>query len=237
MRIIQGHDYYDSALAWGSDTDVVFVRDKQRMLTAEQVKQIPHLNPHVCHLHFLNNKQAYDNRWSRIPFGNGYVNVSGVRVWVADKNWCGYKVDQGLPHPHMHWSWQSLSSWAQEGGYMISTHTQHWHRIQQVEKLDAGEHDTPPELQAWMIENQITVITHEVVHGEHKWQLNGDNLKHFEMFKVCDPYQMHQRIYQWVGGVLPRKGNPMVQITDDKVKAHKHGFDKYSFRRMPESKK
>lgn len=27
MRIIKGKDYYDSALAFGSDSDVVFVRD------------------------------------------------------------------------------------------------------------------------------------------------------------------------------------------------------------------
>ncbi len=41
----------------------------------------------------------------------------------------------------------------------------------------------------------------------------------------------------WVGGVLPRSGNPMVEITDDKVKAHKAGFDQWSFRKMPEKTK
>ena len=35
MRIIIGHDYYDSVLAYGRDTDVVFVRNDRIFNTSE----------------------------------------------------------------------------------------------------------------------------------------------------------------------------------------------------------
>jgi hypothetical protein len=55
-----------------------------------------------------------------------------------------------------------------------------------------------------------------------------------EFYRVLDAYSAFQRISEWVGGTLANTGNPMVAITDDRIKAHKHGFDRWSFRKLPE---
>ena len=69
------------------------------------------------------------------------------------------------------------------------------------------------------------------------WRVDDDTLKNVTFAKVLDPVTCFQEIEMWVGGVLPKPGNPMVEITDDKIKAAKHGMDKWSFRRMPEKTK
>ena len=61
-------------------------------------------------------------------------------------------------------------------------------------------------------------------------------LKPFDFVKIKDPYTAHQELAMYVGGVLRQPERPMVQITDaDKI--HKHGFDKWSFRKLPTKRK
>jgi hypothetical protein len=74
-------------------------------------------------------------------------------------------------------------------------------------------------------------FTHE--QDEYFWRVNEDTLKHFDFVKLVNPVQAFQQLSMWVGGVLPQPGAKMVEITDDKVKAHKAGFDQFSFKRMP----
>ncbi len=66
------------------------------------------------------------------------------------------------------------------------------------------------------------------------WTVNCDTLKEYDFIKVMDPVKAFQEIAMWVGGVLPKPGNPTVQITDDKIKLAKHGMDATSFRRPPQ---
>ena len=61
------------------------------------------------------------------------------------------------------------------------------------------------------------------------WKVNGVGLQQLEFFKVLDPYTAYQELSMWVGGVIPKNPNPMVEITNDAVKIAKHGMDKWSF--------
>jgi hypothetical protein len=57
-------------------------------------------------------------------------------------------------------------------------------------------------------------------------------LNDFEFIKVIDPVTAYQEISMWIGGVLPKSDNAMINITDeDRIK--QHGFDKRSFRKDP----
>lgn len=226
MKIHGGHDYYDSALTYGTDSQVVFVREKNHVLSESQVKQIPELVPHVPYLYFTHKKGTYHNQQDVIPWKQGVVKVSGVSAWVGAHCWHGYRV-HGDNLNQVHWSLESLTKWAQEDGYSVLPTNRYWMIMNRKPEVLAGAHATPSQLQAWMIENHVTVITHDL----GSWRVNGDNLRELQLFKIRDAFQIHQLISQWVGGVLPQKGNPMVEITDDLVKAHKHGFDKFSFRK------
>src|ERR1043166_791817 len=69
---------------------------------------------------------------------------------------------------------------------------------------------------------------------DHQWRVDDDTLKDVQFGKVLDPVRAFQELSMWVGGVLPRPGPPMVQITDPKVLLAKAGMDKTSFRKPPE---
>lgn len=62
-------------------------------------------------------------------------------------------------------------------------------------------------------------------------------LKRYDFIKVKDPIQAFQEISMYVGGVLRRPANPMVEISN-KDMAIKKGFGhKYAFRKEPKNKK
>lgn len=64
----------------------------------------------------------------------------------------------------------------------------------------------------------------------------GPSLKDLNFYELKDTYTAYQDIFQYVSGVLNQPETKMVKITD-KDKIHKHGFDNWSFRKLPGSKK
>ena len=61
-------------------------------------------------------------------------------------------------------------------------------------------------------------------------------LKDYDFFRKFDVNQTFQEISMYIGGVLGGSSPPMAEI-EDKYRIEAHGFDKWSFRRMPEEKK
>lgn len=66
--------------------------------------------------------------------------------------------------------------------------------------------------------------------------VRNPNLKDLGFQRVLDPHSCFQQISQFIGGVMPGRQMPMVQL-DDKHMIQKKGFDiKYSFRKRPAGK-
>ena len=61
-------------------------------------------------------------------------------------------------------------------------------------------------------------------------------LKDYGFYKVMDSFTAFQEISMFMGGVLGR-GEKEILVVEDKYKIAQHGFDKWSFRKEPESKK
>ena len=61
-------------------------------------------------------------------------------------------------------------------------------------------------------------------------------LKEYEFYKVMDSFTAFTELQMFIGGVLGIGEKEIVEI-DDKYKIPQHGFDKWSFRRMPSKKK
>ena len=61
-------------------------------------------------------------------------------------------------------------------------------------------------------------------------------LKNYSFFKIMDQFSVHQEIYRYITSILPQPERPMVKISDED-KIHKHGFDNWSFRKLPSKKK
>jgi len=74
-------------------------------------------------------------------------------------------------------------------------------------------------------------------YGNHKSKfLVNPILKDYEFFKVFDTFQAFQEIQMFLGGVLGKNEKEIIQVAD-KYKIAQHGFDKWSFRKMPEDGK
>lgn len=255
MRIIHGHDYYDSALAYGQDDTVVLVRQKSNVLTRDQAQKIPRLyakhgvsllathpswrDPSKGGLEIMNSTGSR-------TIGGSTIIARPCGVWVAGGEWNGVCLDVSTAASTKRiyaWSWQSLVSWGHAHGveFPVRSKKDTWRGMEYVDPEWFGERPSHGDLISWMVTNRATIITldPEISHkwyAEPTWRVNGDNLRTMEFYKAVDAFSIFQKISQWVGGVLSGTANPMVEIKDDVVKAHKHGFDRWSFRKPPQEK-
>lgn len=60
--------------------------------------------------------------------------------------------------------------------------------------------------------------------NEQSLLIKNPPLRAFQFFKQMDQYTCWQEISMWIGGVMPGRQSPMVEIGDDS-KIKKHGFD------------
>lgn len=56
-------------------------------------------------------------------------------------------------------------------------------------------------------------------------------LKDIQFYQVLDAFTAYQELEMWVGGIL--SNNPEIQPVPDKFKIQQHGYDEYSFRKLP----
>lgn len=243
MRIIHGSDYYDSALAFGSDTSIVLVREKSWILDHEQLRSTSELVLPLIGLRAKNNKRR------SMDLSHGWTdslgldhNLQPIKVWIAGTEWHGLWHRSGVPghasNESFIWHWRSVDQLMNQHGLVLEDqarkHT--WWRQENIGEDWFGEQPSSPSTVSWMSKNRVSIITCVPAQQQYRtWhvRLNGDNLKDVQFFKAIDAYSLFQRLAQWVGGVLPNQGNPTVDITDDRIKIHKHGFDKWSFRKLP----
>lgn len=227
MRIVGGHDYYDSALAYGSDPSVVFVRDKNAK--TELLKEPPHSLFQWDLYKTPDRKYAYGKAYDRYD-----LRLVPLIVYVAGVKWTGaklvYRLSNGGEKEYYFWDYAALLAFLQTNSIFLQETS---YAAEKLPKNHFEENGSTKD-QELCIKNRIVIATYidSIFNAKPFWRINGYNLKNFEFYRCMDPFRCYQEISMYVGGVLPKPGNPMVQITDQKMKAKKHGFDKWSFRKQ-----
>lgn len=230
MRIIGGHDYYDGALAFGRDDDVLFIRDNLVVMH----KDTPfswHNSSIFADSYFWRDRHAHEVKGE-------LRHVVGVSVYVANRLYYGVEIRGINGFYTVFWHYDKFLAYAVEHKLKIAK-PEHWEggrwvKDQTVEQRFQGREITRAELD-WMVEKRVAIA---IGYGdprkeERSWRCNDAKdfpLKRFLFQRAVDPYSLFQEIAMFVGN-WPNPGNPIVKITDDKVKAAKHGFDKWSFRK------
>lgn len=116
MRIITGHDYYDSALAYGQDGDVVFVRKKDDFRGKVPVPLMP---PDNLWIYFRKSGDRLSRDRKTIETGEGKNHCSFraelVYVWFCGKRyggvqWGGIRGDLNILAPSYFWSYAELKA-------------------------------------------------------------------------------------------------------------------------------
>lgn len=211
MRIISPfRDFYDVVMRQGMDRDIVYLREPKD----------------------INIKRKYE-------LGYHYMaRYSSMHVHMRLLGYCGqiyhvFEVVRTLTgHPDFSEFYFTYDAF-KAAGYGKSE--RRWWGKSDYEKF--VEQDVSSAL-ALFHEHQVPLFLIELSRDKYKENVIhlNPNLKKLDFQKFKDPYTTYQDIFQYVSGVLNSRENYMVKVSD-KVKAEKHGFDKWSFRKLPGGKK
>lgn len=218
LIISKFHDYYDSAIAYGVDKECVYERKTETVKDSKW--------KYRDYTDFENKDFNFRLTTHTIGFcGNVYrcVRVEQQNKYsISDKKIHGFyraediisfmeENDIGLREKGFsRWS-STFRSTANINAYFNAEKKQHLYDM-------FREYNTP----IYVINRNNTVI--------------NPCLKDFKFGKVRDAVTAFQDIHQYIAGVLGSKEKDTVDISD-KTRIQQHGFDKWSFRKLPSKKK
>lgn len=228
MKIVGGHDYWDSAAAYGVDKSVTLVRNSKL--------EEPDI---ITNEFFFPSIRFYDKNSKAIRLELGAIMVAGfVYPFVYEQVWIDYKLEQRV--------YYNFSEIIEK--YPSITESSHWH--QSEEETYRWFCNQPAFKEKAIIDFLCKhnaaialILPEEYSYGGWNWYKTGNpihtksnvwvnpaNLKAWEFYKVKDSFAMFMEVDQWVSGVLPQNNETV--ILSDKSKIVKAGFDlKTSFRK------
>jgi hypothetical protein len=233
MRIINGHDYYDSAQAYGHDPKVVFVRGEETL--GEENFKRPHSDVYFVQPDKVKNQYHWPHKVEQIETRDGTWFFYNVRVIFCGVLYSGLK-SEFLPHSgsdskrtEYFWNREHFTNWVNDEfeGKWVPIFKEHWlhfgnnNECLTSKRITGDEHDR-------LIKNRISIAIFEPVNK--KWVINCTGLKERQFYRVFDAVKAFQELDMWMSGALGMPGNPMLEVSDD-VRMAKHGMDKWSFRK------
>ncbi|MNU31232.1 hypothetical protein D3C71_197510 [compost metagenome] len=247
MRILGGHDYYDTALAFGRDETLVFVRSP--LEKARQVRESEAALRPVPERAITFGSSGFIRNTTHLHEDVEYTAYPRV-VWFAGRRYGGMQVTRygrGYKSGSMEdlWFWDS-DRFAE---FLVSIEA----CLKEPRKgrdpdasintasVEAFFSDPGSEAEiSWLISQRMSIAISESgrwTRSENAcWKIDSDGLKDIHFQRCVTPYEAFQMLSQWVGGVLPRDGAEMVVIKDEKTMLSKHGMDKWSFKTLPSAR-
>ena len=222
MRIISKFkDYYDSALGYGIDPTLVYLRKE------ENINNLPMK-------YRLNSGRNFRSNYDIFVIGFCGNLYSCVRTWkkegeIVYDQWGEWDKTNSVPIFHY-----DLDECIE---IIEDNERQDWIAKEKVE--DFKELIKRTDFINFFQEYKVPTF----ILGQGEYNLSGPTfiinprLKDFQFFKVIDAYTAFQEISMYLGGVLPRKEPDTVDVSEA-CKVHSKGLDSWSFRKKgPNSKK
>jgi hypothetical protein len=244
LRIINGHDYYDSGLAYGHDPKVIFVRGETIVDPGSDGNEHnPQRKKEGLVLKYADidvylKSEEKQPRWRRSKYlkgKGGTWHFSTKQVIFCGKRYTGVQAHLDTdwrrpPRPDEYfWDKKSFDLFLDVLGAActVDNRQTYWENEENV--LFKVENVSPEEYQ-WLIDNQVSIAIQTWTNPNHQWKLNCTGLKEIQFYRVFDAVAAFQELDMWMSGALGMPGNPMVEISDADRLA-KHGMDKWSFRK------
>jgi hypothetical protein len=212
MRIIGGKDYYDGCLAYGIDPNITFVRNQSEDIEEEDF----YISSYKSPFRFLKTNKK-DEFLESEKVGETFKKVN----FIPKKIFTSYK-DLIKNYPFF-----------EKDKYLYGKNT---FDIFFNQKISDKDRQKAAELG---IVNAI-LVQHDrwKTNTPNYWEVNTDLLGEVGMAKILSPFEIYQEIGRWIdSSINPLKQPNIVKITDDKIKAYKHGFNDMSFRKEPTKRK
>ena len=248
MRIISPHfhDYYDSAISLGHDDRVIYHRDPIEIATGKGIN-----DPAVKAHHWMRPKLQLQPQPIKIK-NHGEISVEEVSIFFCGKLYTGVRVTHAesvysVAKRDTFYTEESLTKFLGKFGLELeSIYRSHRRQTKAYMSRWLPFSDTPHEigetssdaLTKRAIDGKIVALSF-VNHGYYFQQytiIKNPRLSDFDFYRVKDAYQAFQEIDMFLSGVLAPENRPMVVI-DDRYKRDEHGFDKWSFKKLPTKKR
>ena len=244
MRIISKfHDYYDSAMAHGQDQSVVFTRHTTPLeVTKEMSARFS-----MGQVFFVRGNKKHKMLMSHVHVafcGKTYRAIE-VKIFDSDESENVHTFDATKTSDVKYcYDVETLREFLAGYKFEINLSEYSWQR-----EIEPGikawlEKQGTDENSEWLIENKIAIM---IYYGHAAWRggrfqirpvdeaVQNPFLKDVEFYKVLDSFTAYQELDMFISGTLPQSTAMPIEISD-KDKIPQHGFDKWSFRKMPNSK-
>ena len=241
MRILSStHDFYDGARAFGADRELVYLRRPRTVDCDPRVAELVLKAPDTRHHGLFRPGRPNDGYRPALLLFCGELRPFFRRTAEPDTE---------------RWSVEETFLWsADEVHAAVESSTCGSARAGYGRKRGRWDHYVPfcresvedffatsiPEADAAEIHQRIgsPVVLHERERANGRVAVAEADpvLKDVGFQRVTDPFATYQALSMYLGGVMAGAGNPMATV-DDRVRAEKHGFDKWSFRKMGEGAK
>lgn len=232
MRIIGGHDYYDSAQAYGHDPNIVFTRGEETL--EEKTFKIPYTEVYFVPEDKLDKEYDWKYRVHSIADKSGAWHFYNVRVIFCGVMYFGVKAEYSTSWPYsmskptqVFWDREVFRKWIGSISKNLVPRypTKLWgNATNELMHSATIIGDERREL----LKHRVSIAIYDGT--QKKWKINCDGLKELQFFRVFDATTAFQELDMWMSGALGMPGNPMVEVSDD-IRMQKHGMDKWSFRK------
>lgn len=235
MKIIgKGKDYYDSALRFGHDSGLYFMRSLSVFFESTRDD-----------LGFAEHTFLFDGMPSRSSVRNakfGKLALTPFRVAFCGKLYHGIKTEFWSPDAMHDWDGPAKVDYLYNSDALALLVDDT--KLGQPEKPQKWDTDavpgllafldaTPPNHHAFFVGTGEAIVLAETGQGYHSRQVTiNPTLADVAFFKVLDPWQAFQELEMFLGGIAAPENGPPVVIAD-KDRVTQHGFDKMSFRKQP----
>lgn len=225
MRIISSfHDYYDLTLKHGFDESLVYLRETKKIdnLSQNEQKKYPNLRTSYSRL---------DNTLLQSIYYLGFCGKIYPIIRLISKD----------GNPDFLYSTDQVSEYLEKIGLSLSKKKDSYYLtsydLVNVYSKNSLDNFFSNSRESFNLEKMTEIFFKYntpiflMKKNDNKIEIIiNPSLKKINFQKQKDPVSVNQEISMFLGGVLNSKENKMIKISD-KDKIHKHGFDKWSFRK------
>jgi hypothetical protein len=248
MRIISKFsDYYDSGMKYGTDPNILYVREMVEHKRTWR-KSCEYDEAHAVVTKVLDAGEARD-RWHNYNIGGRFTERTIVVVFCGKIYPCLELSVEEKTFPcvtkHTHYCYtfsqveviykENLSKKDLKSFYEPRTRKRRWRRwkretfIESLRKFFALSGTSDNNLMDFHHAKEVPVM---MLAFDHRVVYNPC-LKDVQFFRIMDNYTAYQELAMFIGGVLGGKSPKTIEVSND-IKIAKRGFDKWSFRKEPE---
>ena len=243
MRIISKfYDYYDSSAGYQVDEDLMYIRKTRVVGTAD-------VAPRWYNIHSMVDSGAVYKEQYRTKDRSADFYLYQQCVILAGKPYTYYVLEKRETRRDPEFGWNTFSEihtfntlteardFLEKNGcprerglsYYFDDSTTLEDNIKKYDWNKVHQDSRSPVLSL----RAPTYQESRALESLDQFMIEADpNLSEIHFQSIVDPWTVHQEISMYLGGVLSTTGAEMVQLNDRELR-QKHGFDKWSFRKMP----